>query len=58
MTQCGNDTIHLQTNKFINAFLQIHKMYKQNSLEEETYKTIVKDLLNHLSDEQIKSIQF
>lgn len=25
-------------------------MYKQNSLEEETYKTIVKDLLNHLSD--------
>lgn len=32
MTQCGNDTIHLQTNKFINDFLQIYKMYKQNSL--------------------------
>lgn len=33
-------------------------MYKQNSLEEETYKTIVKDLLNHLSDEKLKSIRF
>ena len=32
-------------------------MYKQNSLEEETYKTIVKDLLNHLSDEKLKSIR-
>jgi transcriptional regulator with XRE-family HTH domain len=57
MTQCGNDKIHLQTNKFINHFLQIHKMYKQNSLEEETYKTIVKDLLNHLSDKELRSIR-
>lgn len=57
MTQCGNDKIHLQTNKFIKDFLQIHKMYKQNSLEEETYKTIVKDLLNHLSDKKLRSIK-
>lgn len=54
----GNDSVHWQTNKFINDFLQIYKMYKQNSLEEETYKTIVKDLLNHLSDEKLKSIRF
>lgn len=58
MMTWGNDSIHWQTNKFINDFLQIYKMYKQKSLEEDTYKTIVKDLLNHLSDEKIKSIQF
>lgn len=57
MTQCGNESIHWRTNKFINDFLQIYKMYKQNSLEEETYKTIVKDLLNHLSDKKHKSIR-
>ena len=52
MMTWGNDSIHWQTNKFINDFLQIYKMYKQKSLEEDTYKTIVKDLLNHLSDEK------
>lgn len=50
MTQCGNDTIHYQTNKFLHQFLQIYKLYKQNALEEETYRTVVSDLLSHVRD--------
>ena len=48
MTQIGNDTLHCQTNKFFHQFLQIHALYKQKALEEETYRTVVADLLNHL----------
>ena len=50
MKQCGNDTIHYQTNKFLHQFLQIYALYKQNALEEETYRTVVSDLLGHLSN--------
>lgn len=50
ITQCGNDTLHCQTNKFFHQFLQIHALYKQKALEEETYKTVVADLLSHLRD--------
>ena len=50
MTQCGNDTTHYQTNKFLHQFLQIYRLYKQNALEEETYRTVVSDLLGHLRD--------
>lgn len=50
MTQCGNNTAHYQTNKFLHRFLQIHTLYKQKALEEETYRTVVSDLLGHLKD--------
>ena len=50
MTQCGNDTLHSQTNKFFHQFLQIYNLYKQNALEEDTYRTVVADLLSHLRD--------
>ena len=50
MTQCGNDTTHYQTNKFLHQFLQIYRLYKQKALEEETYRTVVSDLLGHLRD--------
>lgn len=48
MTQCGNDTIHVNTNKFFHRFLQIYGIYKQKGLEEDTYRTVVSDLLSHL----------
>ena len=47
-TQCGNDTLHLQTNIFFHQFLQIFEIYKQKSLEEDTYRIVVADLLSHL----------
>lgn len=50
ITQCGNETSHYQTNKFLHQFLQIHALYKQKALEEETYRTVVSDLLGHLRD--------
>lgn len=50
MTQCGNTGKHFDTNKFIHQFLQIHAMYKQKGLEEETYRNVVEDFLNHLRD--------
>lgn len=50
MEQCGNSTIHDQTNKFFRQFLQIYNLYKQNALEEDTYRTVVADLLSHLRD--------
>lgn len=48
--QCGNEGRHYDTNRFIHQFLQIHAMYKQSGLEEETYRNVVADLLNHLRD--------
>lgn len=50
MEQCGNKTMHEQTNRFFRQFLQIYNLYKQDSLEEETYRTVVADLLSHLRD--------
>ena len=50
INSCGNKGRHYSTNKVIHQFLQIYAMYKQKGLEEETYRTVVKDLLNHLSD--------
>ena len=50
MEQCGNETAHCQTNLFFHQFLQIHNLYKQNALEEETYRTVVADLLSHLRE--------
>lgn len=50
MTSCGNNTRHYQTNKFFHQFLQIHKLYEQKALEEETYRTVVADLLKHLKE--------
>ena len=50
INSCGNTGVHYSTNKVIHQFLQIYAMYKQKGLEEETYRTVVEDLLNHLSD--------
>ena len=50
INSCGNTGRHYSTNKVIHQFLQIYAMYKQKGLEEETYRTVVEDLLNHLSD--------
>lgn len=50
INSCGNTGVHYSTNKVIHQFLQIYAMYKQKGLEEETYRTVVKDLLNHLKD--------
>ena len=50
ITQCGNNTRHIHTNKFFHQFLQIYNLYKQKSLEEETYRTVVTDLLSHLRE--------
>ena len=50
MTQCGNLSKHFSTNRFIHQFLQVHTLYKQKALEEDTYRTVVADLLNHLPE--------
>lgn len=49
-TQCGNDTLHQQTNRFFRQFLQIFSIYKQKALEEDIYRTVVADLLSHLRE--------
>lgn len=48
MSAVGNDKLHKQTNKFLYHFLQIYTIYKQGGLTEETYRTVVSDLLNQL----------
>ena len=50
MTQTGNDTIHCKTNTFFRHFLEIYNLYKQKALEEDTYRTVITDLLSHLRD--------
>ena len=52
-TECGNEAIHRQTNRFFHQFLQIFDIYKQKGLEEDTYRTVVNDLLSHLSEESL-----
>lgn len=50
MTQCGNITKHYMTNKTINQIIQLLNIYRSQGLEEDTYRKVVDDLLNHLSD--------
>lgn len=48
--QCGNKTANVPINNFLNHFIQIHGLYKKGQLTEETYKTVVQDLLNHVPE--------
>lgn len=50
MEQCGNQYKYFETNRVIHDFLQIRAIYLQHGLEEETYRRVVDDLINHLSD--------
>ena len=48
--QCGNQTGNVPINNFLRHFLQIHTLYKKGELAEETYRTVVQDLLNHVPE--------
>jgi len=48
--QCGNATLHAQTNVFFHHFLKIYSIYKTKALDEDTYRAVVASLLNNLSD--------
>ena len=47
----GNLSSNITTNSFIEAFLQIHKLYEKNSLDENSYKIILDSLINQLSND-------
>ena len=47
---CGNQTENVPINNFLRHFLQIHSLYKRGELSEETYNTIVQDLLSHVPE--------
>lgn len=47
---CGNKTENVPINNFLRHFLQIHSLYKRGELSEETYNTVVQDLLNHVPE--------
>lgn len=49
-TQCGNETANVSINNFFRHFLLIHSLYKKGELPEETYRTVVQDLLHHVPD--------
>lgn len=48
--QVGNDTSMKTVNTFISHFTGILEAYKNGSLTEETYRTVLEDLLSHLRD--------
>ena len=48
--QCGNQTGNVPINNFLRHFLQIHTLYKKGELAEETYRTVVQYLLNHVPE--------
>jgi plasmid maintenance system antidote protein VapI len=48
--QCGNETLNVHINKFLQHFIQIHGLYKKGELSEEIYRTVVQDLLNHVPE--------
>lgn len=49
-TQIGNDTRMLPVNTFLKQFKEIHDIHKNKGLSDETYATVVADLLSHLRD--------
>lgn len=49
-SQVGNDTKMQAVNKFLYDFKQIHSIYKDGSLEESTYRTVVDNLLSNLKE--------
>lgn len=51
MHQCGNETKHLTyTNQFMSTYLQIYSCYRQNKIDENAYRTIVENLIDHLPE--------
>ena len=48
--QIGNGTAMYAVNTFLRDFKQIHEIYKNGGLAEETYRKVVTDLLSHLRD--------
>lgn len=48
--QCGNQTGNVPINNFLRHFLQIYNLYKKGELAEETYRTVVQDLLSHVPE--------
>ncbi len=47
-SQIGNDTSMLAVNKFLNQFVEIYSIYKSKGLSEETYRSVLSDMLSHL----------
>lgn len=50
MSICGNQSRQYPINTFLSRFFQIYPIYKAKGLDEQTYRTIVQDLLNHLPE--------
>lgn len=48
--QCGNQTDNVPINNFLRHFLQIYNLFKKGELAEETYRTVVQDLLSHVPE--------
>lgn len=49
-SQCGNDTRMQPVNDFLKQFKEIFSIYDRGGLSEDTYKTVVADLLSHLRE--------
>jgi len=49
-TQCGNETVNVQINKFINHFLEINTLYEKGEMSEEVYNMVVEDFLKRISE--------
>lgn len=50
ISQVGNDTAMLEVNKFLKQFHEIHSIYKSHGLSDETYRSVLSDMLSHLRD--------
>lgn len=48
--QCGNDTIMKPVNDFLFHFKELFEIYDKNGLSEETFNTVLEDMLNRLKD--------
>lgn len=47
---CGNDTCMTEVNTFLKQFNEIFTIYENGGLSQETYATVLQDLLSHLND--------
>ncbi len=50
MYQVGNDTAMKPVNEFLRHFQEIYTIYKNGSLSEDTYHSVVSDMLSRLRD--------
>lgn len=48
--QCGNDTTMQPVNDFLKHYKEILEVYEQGNLSEDTYRTVLADLLSHLRE--------